>query len=414
MIEKNEIIMMANGLPLSPDTVEKDYVLSWLLWGINNHHAFADSWLFKGGTCLKKCYFETFRFSEDLDFTIANSMHLSADFLREEFNKITDKIYEETGIEFFKEQFKFKILAKENGKQSAQGTIHYNGPLRRKQANTPRFASIKLDLTDNEIIVLKPQKMRVHHPYSDEPKTGIIATCYAFEEVVAEKIRALGERARPRDLYDVVHFFRNRGMIENTQLVYNVLTKKCSYKNISIPTFASIKNHEKLEELDSQWHNMLAHQLPALPPLDSFWSDLEPFFEWINGNLKEQQLVSSTDMDGEIFHPGRISSAFSLDTIVQKIQFAAANRVCIEIEYNGKIRMIEPLSFRQAKSGSRLFYGYERDDAHPKSFTISRIRAATITNVPYTEKQYAVEINASGVVVMPPVRKKQKRQFFVS
>ena len=36
MIEKNEIIAMANNLSLNPDTVEKDYVLSWLLWGINN------------------------------------------------------------------------------------------------------------------------------------------------------------------------------------------------------------------------------------------------------------------------------------------------------------------------------------------------------------------------------------------
>lgn len=37
MIEKSEIITMANSLSLSPDTVEKDYVLSWLLWGIHNH-----------------------------------------------------------------------------------------------------------------------------------------------------------------------------------------------------------------------------------------------------------------------------------------------------------------------------------------------------------------------------------------
>ena len=40
MIEESEIITMANGLSLSPDTVEKDYVLSWLLWGINSHTAF--------------------------------------------------------------------------------------------------------------------------------------------------------------------------------------------------------------------------------------------------------------------------------------------------------------------------------------------------------------------------------------
>ena len=73
MIEKNEVIAMANGLSLSPDTVEKDYVLSWLLWGINNHKDLSQAWLFKGGTSLKKCFFETFRFSEDLDFTVTNA-----------------------------------------------------------------------------------------------------------------------------------------------------------------------------------------------------------------------------------------------------------------------------------------------------------------------------------------------------
>jgi predicted nucleotidyltransferase component of viral defense system len=50
--------------------VEKDYVLGWILAGMYGHEELAESWVFKGGTCLKKCYFETYRFSEDLDFTL--------------------------------------------------------------------------------------------------------------------------------------------------------------------------------------------------------------------------------------------------------------------------------------------------------------------------------------------------------
>ena len=34
--------------------------------------ALADTWIFKGGTCLRKCYYETYRFSEDLDFTVVD------------------------------------------------------------------------------------------------------------------------------------------------------------------------------------------------------------------------------------------------------------------------------------------------------------------------------------------------------
>lgn len=101
-----------------------------------------------------------------MDFTVIDSIHLSQDFLKEKFHEIVDRIYDETGIQFFKEQFKFKILPKDNGNLSAQGVIHYNGPLRRKQTPTPSFVSVKLDLTNNEIIVLGPQVKRVHHPYS--------------------------------------------------------------------------------------------------------------------------------------------------------------------------------------------------------------------------------------------------------
>ena len=69
MIDKREILEAASSLSLLPNVVEKDYVLGWILAGINAHEELSESWVFKGGTCLKKCYFETYRFSEDLDFT---------------------------------------------------------------------------------------------------------------------------------------------------------------------------------------------------------------------------------------------------------------------------------------------------------------------------------------------------------
>ena len=50
--------------------IEKDYVIGWVLWGIGSDPSLSTSWVFKGGTCLRKCYVETYRFSEDLDFTV--------------------------------------------------------------------------------------------------------------------------------------------------------------------------------------------------------------------------------------------------------------------------------------------------------------------------------------------------------
>lgn len=399
MIEKNEILNIAKSLNLRPDTVEKDYVLGWMLWGISKN-AVTETWAFKGGTSLKKCFFETFRFSEDLDYTLRDSSHLNQDFLLNAFIEITELINEESGIKFFPDKFKFKIIDKGNGNFSAQGKIHYNGPLNR----TLGVATIKLDLTTDEILVLDTISKKVEHPYSDGPTQGIYANCYAFEEVVAEKIRALAQRIRPRDLYDVVHFFRNREMIENPQLVYNVLTQKCAFKEMNVPTFGVIEEHDKLDELEPQWENMLAHQLPSLPPIASFWEDLEPFFNWLNGQLEVENLVPASIVVGDVFQVGRVNPFADDASILNKIQFSAANRVCIKLEYKDKVRVVEPLSFRiNTKTGNRLFYGHERDAGHPKAYSISKIQTVEITNVPYIEK-YPVEISSTGFISMPPIR----------
>ncbi len=76
MIDREEMLEFAREFQLEPNVIEKDYALGWLLAGIGNHPVLRDAWVFKGGTCLKKCFFETYRFSEDLDFTVRDPAHL--------------------------------------------------------------------------------------------------------------------------------------------------------------------------------------------------------------------------------------------------------------------------------------------------------------------------------------------------
>jgi predicted nucleotidyltransferase component of viral defense system len=90
VIDRLEILEFAREVGLSTKIVEKDYVLGWLLGGISNHPALRSTWLFKGGTCLKKCYFETYRFSEDLDFTLKIPEHLTQGFLGPTFLEVAD------------------------------------------------------------------------------------------------------------------------------------------------------------------------------------------------------------------------------------------------------------------------------------------------------------------------------------
>jgi predicted nucleotidyltransferase component of viral defense system len=83
---------------LTEEVVEKDYVLGWLLWGIGSHRTLRDHWIFKGGTCLKKCFVETYRFSEDLDFTVLDGGPLEPVALMPILAELLDLVEQETGI----------------------------------------------------------------------------------------------------------------------------------------------------------------------------------------------------------------------------------------------------------------------------------------------------------------------------
>ena|ERR1700736_1125230 len=84
---------------LDVNVIEKDYVLGWLLAGIGQDILLRQNWVFKGGTCLRKCYYETYRFSEDLDFTVVNGGPEAPEDLAPIFRRIGDCIREESGLE---------------------------------------------------------------------------------------------------------------------------------------------------------------------------------------------------------------------------------------------------------------------------------------------------------------------------
>lgn len=66
MIKPGEIDKIAIEKGVRAKQIEKDYVISWVLWGIAKNKFFNNNLVFKGGTCLKKMYFEDYRYSEDM------------------------------------------------------------------------------------------------------------------------------------------------------------------------------------------------------------------------------------------------------------------------------------------------------------------------------------------------------------
>ncbi len=363
---------------LGDHVVEKDYVLGWLLWGIGSEPALSDSWAFKGGTCLKKCYIETYRFSEDLDFTVLPGGPISPDVVLPVIRDVLERVGQQSGIRF---DVSDPILKASASGDYVEGRIYYQGP---RGARKP--ARVKLDLSASEVVA-RPTVLRpIAHPYPDELESPAAVRCYSFEEVFAEKIRAMGERGRSRDLYDIIHLYRRGDLRSAPELIRNVLQEKCRTKGVPVPTLAGIESAATRAELEAEWANMLAHQLPELPPFAAFWNELAELFDWLEGRGPDvAQLIPLPALsEEEDWSPPATVWVWGFGVPVESLRFAGANRLCVRLGYGGSIRQIEPYSLRRTREGNIVLHAIRVDSREHRSYRLDRITRVEITTTPFT------------------------------
>ncbi len=401
MIDKREILETASALGLLPNIVEKDYVLGWLLAGINAHPDLADSWVFKGGTCLKKCYFETYRFSEDLDFTLLDEAQIEDGFLRRALGEVVAWVADESGLAVPADQLAFDIFQNPRGRISCQARIGYRGPIS-PTSGSGGWPKIKLDLTADEKLVMPPVRREVFHPYSDRPESGLWINAYSYEEAFGEKMRALAERTRPRDLYDVVNLYRHVDSRPSAAVLRDVLGQKCEYKGIGVPTFESLATHRA--DLEAMWPNMLGHQLPTLPPVADFWDALPEVFTWMNGTGERPQRARIASAAGEISIRTRVlpmTVPLRARAPLEIIRFAASNHLCVDLTYDGTVRRIEPYSLRQTAEGNFVLHAVRTESGEHRSYRVDRMQAASVTGQSFVPR-YVVELTPEGPLPVAP------------
>lgn len=192
MIQPGEIQSIAGKEGVRDTQIEKDYVISWVTNGIGNNPYLSEHLVFKGGTVLKKIYFPEYRFSEDLDFTFqGNDFDLDA--INVEFKNLITWVYEESRISL---SLKDPTLHKTG---NYNFYLYFIGPLGGLGANK----NIKVDISENELICIPPEKKHVINNYSDLKYEKYRIRCYVLGEVIAEKMRSLMQRTTPRDIYDL-------------------------------------------------------------------------------------------------------------------------------------------------------------------------------------------------------------------
>ena len=394
MIPKRDLNERAAEWELREDVVEKDYVIGWLLWGIGTQPELSSRCAFKGGTCLKKCFIETYRFSEDLDFTLLPGATVDPDEIRSVLLEVGHRVYQASGIDTIGREP--SVRARPN-RRSFQGQIYYRGP-----RGAPSHASVKLDLTIDEDVVQPTVRRPISHPYPDQLPGDAMVRCYGFEEVFAEKLRAMGQRCRPRDLYDIINLFRRRDLSSHPDLVRDVYYEKCSPKGLPVFGFDDIETSPFREEIEVEWSSMLAHQLPSLPPFENFWKDLPRLYDWLEGRLEVPELEAirggfKADFDDE-WRPPHTAWAWGEGIPLESVRFAGANQLCINLTYGGESRLIEPHSLRRTNAGHLLLYGWNTRKGQIRAYRVDRIQAINVTATPFTPR-FAVEFTPSGDLI---------------
>jgi uncharacterized protein len=246
--------------------IEKDYVLTWVLYGISQHSILRNAMVFKGGTVLKKCYIEGYRFSEDLDFTLLDES-ISHEQLKIYLNEVYAWVKNESNITL---QTKNDDTHIESG--SSQFYVDYIASL----GGNLGSRDLKIDITRGEKLEYKVVERPLYIDYSDLPEQGFTLNCYHLSEVLIEKMAALMGRLEARDLYDFWYLTEIERMDVSEHNIE--FRSKATHKEQNPDKFQETVL-AKEEKFKRDWINKLQHQINDLP-------EFEEVMRGVRRNLK--------------------------------------------------------------------------------------------------------------------------------
>ena len=232
MILQKEIMNIAEKKGVVKSTIDKDWALGHFLAAIYSESKLRESLIFKGGTCLKKCYFPDYRFSEDLDLTSWSS---DFELKQSHLDFVCWHVKENAGILTHIESL--KPLKFQNTLAGYEAVIKVWGSDHPKnEAPSPPtrwHTKIKIEVTLYEKLLFGQIDKKIMHSYSDQVAINPNAIpCYIIEEMLSEKLRSLIQRSytAPRDYYDI-WYLSNTIKDLNWLKIVEAFHEKMNFKN---------------------------------------------------------------------------------------------------------------------------------------------------------------------------------------
>ena len=237
MLTKTQIQRIAQRHGVGMQVQERDYLQHLILWLL---YSSSQELIFKGGTALRLVYGGN-RYSEDLDFNGPDDVAM--------LQSLWEKVV--AGLE------DFGVVAEvRNTWASDVGysfDISFRGPLYDGRDHSKGKVRVDVNQRPEEV---ETRRELVASEYDDV--RPFVVTVLTLEHLMAEKVRALLVRSKPRDLYDI-WLLLHRG----TQPDAALIDRKLALYGMALEPGAL---GEALEQIRAEWERDLRPLLPQFVP----------------------------------------------------------------------------------------------------------------------------------------------------
>lgn len=203
------------------DQIEQDLIISRALVNLYNDSHIKNALVFRGGTALNKLFISPpARYSEDIDFVQKNE---------EPIGQTIDAI--RILLKPWLGEPKWKIT-----QRSAKLIYKYE-----TVSQMPAKLKIEINTTEHfQVLAFKTALFSVNSEWFSGDAS---ITTYEIDELMGTKLRALYQRRKGRDLFDI--WFVTANKLINLERVIDIFSKYCAYNNLKISRDEFIKNLEE-------------------------------------------------------------------------------------------------------------------------------------------------------------------------
>lgn len=241
LIARQLITRIADQDGVDAPVVERDYVLAHVVEGLALLPS-PDGLVFKGGTALRLCFLDEFRYSADLDFSlVGRAEDETLELIRRALADTTERVG-------------FPRLALVDGPPRI---IVYEGPLGRERR-------IKLDIAADELVVERERRGLIRR-YPDQAEPAPTISVYSLVEVSAEKLRCVIQRLQCRDPFDLHRLLVTEEV--EADRAWEIFEQKARHKGIDPDTFQG-RFDDREPDYEKRWDRELSEHVNDVPHFD--------------------------------------------------------------------------------------------------------------------------------------------------